>query len=182
MAAIEVLPRRFIEVWQKAEYVSDVAQKLRLSKGACRMRAWRYKNHYGVPLKVLPTTRPAPVIDWDEMAELAASLLSDDEARRLAATRAWGSQCSPSMPCPCLAAHGPFARRIILVNHGPFSRSAESRTALTWPGGANALLHAAAAVVVAQSGGYRLRRLTPDPHRTTRRPGRSYRRKRSGYV
>jgi hypothetical protein len=88
MAAIEVLPRRFIEVWQQAEYVSDVAQKLRLSKGACRMRAWRYKNHYGVPLKVLPTTRPAPLIDWDEMAELAASLLPDDEARRLAG---WGS-------------------------------------------------------------------------------------------
>jgi hypothetical protein len=87
MAAIEVLPRRFIEVWQKSEYVSDVAQKLRLSKGACRMRAWRYKNHYGVPLKVLPTTRPAPVIDWDEMAELAASLLPDDEARRLAGWR-----------------------------------------------------------------------------------------------
>ena len=87
MAAIEVLPRRFIEVWQQAEYVSDVAQKLRLSKGACRMRAWRYKNHYGVPLKVLPTTRPAPVIDWDEMAQLAASLLPDDEARRSAG---WG--------------------------------------------------------------------------------------------
>jgi hypothetical protein len=84
MAAIEVLPRRFIEVWQKSEYVSDVAQKLRLSKGARRMRAWRYKNHCGVPLKVLPTTRPAPVIDWDEMAELAASLLPNDEARRLA--------------------------------------------------------------------------------------------------
>jgi hypothetical protein len=84
MAAIEVLPRRFIEVWQKAEYVSDVAQKLRLSKGACRMRAWRYKNHHGIPLRDLPTTRPAPLIDWDEMAEFAASLLPDDEARRLA--------------------------------------------------------------------------------------------------
>jgi len=87
MAAIEVLPRRFIEVWQQSEYVSDVAQKLRLSKGACRMRAWRYKNHYGVPLKVLPTTRPAPVIDWDEMAEFAASLLSDKDARQFAGRR-----------------------------------------------------------------------------------------------
>jgi hypothetical protein len=47
MAAIEVLPRRFIEVWQKAEFVSDVAQKLGLSKGACRMRAWRYRNITG---------------------------------------------------------------------------------------------------------------------------------------
>lgn len=84
MAAIEVLPRRFIEVWQQAEYVSDVAQKLRLSKGACRMRAWRYKNHHGVPLRDLPTTRPGEPIDWDEMAELAASLLPDDEARRSA--------------------------------------------------------------------------------------------------
>jgi hypothetical protein len=82
--SIEVLPRRFIEVWQKAEYVSDVAQKLRLSKGACRMRAWRYRNHHGIPLKELPTTRPGEPIDWDEMAEFAASLLPEGEARRLA--------------------------------------------------------------------------------------------------
>src|SRR5262245_61866410 len=81
---IDVHPRRFIEAWQNAEYVSDVAQKLRLSKGACRMRAWRYKNHYGVPLKKLESSRPGEPVDWDELAELAASLLPDDEARRLA--------------------------------------------------------------------------------------------------
>lgn len=71
---IEVAPRRFVEVWQKAEYVSDVAQKLRISKGACRMRAWRYRNHHGIPLKELPTTRPAEAIDWDELAEYAREL------------------------------------------------------------------------------------------------------------
>src|SRR5438552_10277509 len=87
MAAIEVPPRRFIEVWQKAEYVSDVAQKLRLSKGACRMRAWRYRNHHGIPLRELPISRPGEPIDWAEMAELAASLLPDDGARRLAGSR-----------------------------------------------------------------------------------------------
>lgn len=95
--SIEVSPRRFIEVWQQAEYVSDVAQKLRLSKGACRMRAWRYKNHHGIPLKDLPTTRPGEPIDWDEMAELAASLLPDDGARRLAG---WGDDDGEEVPQP----------------------------------------------------------------------------------
>jgi hypothetical protein len=87
MAAIEVPPRRFIEVWQKAEFVSDVAQKLRLSKGACRMRCWRYRNHHGIPLKDLRTTRPGEPIDWDELGVFAASLLADNEARRLAGWR-----------------------------------------------------------------------------------------------
>jgi len=75
---IEVHPRRFIEVWQNAEYVSDVAQKLRLSKGACRMRAWRYKNHYGVPLKKLETSRPGEPIDWKKLAKYAQELAPED--------------------------------------------------------------------------------------------------------
>jgi len=116
MAAIEVLPRRFIEVWQQAEYVSDVAQKLRLSKGACRMRARRYKNHYGVPLKELPTTRPAPVIDWDEMAEYARELApeghaeyaGDDENATETPTPAVGG--SGSDPAPDVTGYGATGR------------------------------------------------------------------------
>jgi hypothetical protein len=41
-------------------------------------------KHHGVPLKDLHTTRPGEPIDWDEMAKFAASLLPDDDARRLA--------------------------------------------------------------------------------------------------
>jgi hypothetical protein len=37
-----------------------------------------------IPLKDLPTTPPGEAIDWDDMAAFAASLLPDDEARRLA--------------------------------------------------------------------------------------------------
>jgi hypothetical protein len=76
--SIEVPPRRFIEDWQKAEYVSNVAQKLRLSKGACRIRAWRYRNHHGIPLKYVPTTRPGEPVDWGELAGYARKLAPDD--------------------------------------------------------------------------------------------------------
>jgi hypothetical protein len=38
----------------------------------------------GVPLRHLATSPPTEPIDWDELADYAATLLPDDEARRSA--------------------------------------------------------------------------------------------------
>jgi hypothetical protein len=64
-------PRRFIEVWQTSATLAEVASKLGTSKGACRARAWRYRQR-GVPLKEFPPIE-LPVIDWGELADYAAS-------------------------------------------------------------------------------------------------------------
>jgi hypothetical protein len=66
-------PREFITVWQGASSLAEVAQKVRRSKNACRVRAYRYRQ-FGVPLKEFPPVVVEPP-DWGELAEYAASLL-----------------------------------------------------------------------------------------------------------
>jgi hypothetical protein len=69
-------PRRFIEVWQTAATVAEVAAKVRRSKNAVRVRAWRYRQ-LGVPLKEFPPVEIVPT-DWDELARYAAELAPED--------------------------------------------------------------------------------------------------------
>jgi hypothetical protein len=69
-------PRHFIKVWQESSSVAEVAQKVRSNKNACRVRAYRYRQ-LGVPLKEIPTSPPCEPLDWDELAEYAASLLPE---------------------------------------------------------------------------------------------------------
>lgn len=70
-----VPPREFIRIWQSAESVAEVAMKVRRSKNACRVRAFRYRD-LGVPLKEFPPVIIEPP-DWDELAEYAKSLIED---------------------------------------------------------------------------------------------------------
>jgi hypothetical protein len=78
-----VSPREFIRVWQDAGSLAEVAQRVRSKKNACRVRAYRYRR-LGIPLKEFPPVVQVELTDWDELAEYAASLLPDDEARRAA--------------------------------------------------------------------------------------------------
>lgn len=72
-APARVPPKEFIRVWQQAESVAEVAQKLRCKKGTCRVRAFRYRK-MGVPLKVFPPVE-VELPDWDELAEYAEECL-----------------------------------------------------------------------------------------------------------
>jgi hypothetical protein len=73
-------PKDFIQVWQRADSVAEVAMKVRRTKNACRVRAFRYRER-GVPLKEFPPVEWVPP-DWSELAAYAESLLpaGDDEA------------------------------------------------------------------------------------------------------
>src|SRR4029079_1471264 len=77
-----VSPREFIRAWQESSSLAEVAQRVRGKKNACRVRAYRYRQEGG-PLKAFPVVEVEPP-DWDELAEFAASLLPDAEARRQA--------------------------------------------------------------------------------------------------
>jgi hypothetical protein len=70
-------PRELIRVWQGATSLAEVAQRVRRSKNACRVRAYRYRR-LGVPLKEFPPVVVEPS-DWDELAAYAASLLPADD-------------------------------------------------------------------------------------------------------
>jgi hypothetical protein len=85
-------PREFIKAWQESSCVAKVAIKMRSTKDACRRRACRYRS-LGVPLKYMSDV-PAEPVDFDELAEYAASLLSDEDARRLA--RRSGGEADPA--------------------------------------------------------------------------------------
>ena len=56
-------PREFVRAWQQSSSVAEVAEKVRTSPNACRVRAYRYRQR-GVPLKELPS---CPT--WDDLAE-----------------------------------------------------------------------------------------------------------------
>jgi hypothetical protein len=68
-------PQQFIKAWQESESVAEVAQSIKRSKNACRVRAYRYRLK-GVPLKEFPPVE-LEAIDWDELATYAESLVSD---------------------------------------------------------------------------------------------------------
>jgi len=65
-------PRRFIEIWQSASSLAEVASKVQRNKNSCRVRAFRYRKQ-GIPLKqFLPEEIEFP--DWEKLAEYAAGL------------------------------------------------------------------------------------------------------------
>lgn len=68
--------RKFVQVWQTSRSVAEVAAKTRTNKGACKVRAFRYRKK-GVPLKWIPASLNES-IDWQELAELAETLAKED--------------------------------------------------------------------------------------------------------
>jgi len=62
-------PREFVRAWQQSSSVAEVAEKVRASLNACRVRAYRYRLR-GVPLKKLP---PSPT--WEDLANYAKEVL-----------------------------------------------------------------------------------------------------------
>jgi hypothetical protein len=68
-------PREFIKAWQESSSLAEVASKTSTNKNACRVRAWRYQNLYGVPLKVFAPVEPPPPTDWGELAEYAVQFV-----------------------------------------------------------------------------------------------------------
>jgi hypothetical protein len=73
----EVVPtvsaREFVRIWQTSASVAEIAKKIGRSKNACRVRAFRYREDFGVPLKHFPPVL-IEEIDWGELAEFAESL------------------------------------------------------------------------------------------------------------
>jgi hypothetical protein len=73
----EVVPttsaREFVRIWQTASSVAEVARKVGRSKNACRVRAFRYREYYGVPLKYYPAV-VVEEVDWYALAAFAKSL------------------------------------------------------------------------------------------------------------
>jgi hypothetical protein len=64
--------REFVRIWQTASSVAEVAKRVGRSKNACRVRAFRYREYYDVPLKFYPAV-VVEEIDWGELAEYAES-------------------------------------------------------------------------------------------------------------
>jgi hypothetical protein len=67
-----VSPRAFIKAWQESATVAEVARKVGRSKNAVRVRAFRFRQWFGIPLKRFPTPEVEPV-DWDELRRYAES-------------------------------------------------------------------------------------------------------------
>src|SRR5262245_61563329 len=66
----------FIRVWQTSETLREVCSRLKMKRPAAKLRAWRYRNWHGVPLKELafdPAVEEYP--HWDELAKYAEELV-----------------------------------------------------------------------------------------------------------
>jgi hypothetical protein len=71
--------REFVRVWQTSSSLSEVAQKTRSKKAACRIRANRYRA-LGIPLKEFPP--PAYMTSEDyygDLRQYAASFLPGED-------------------------------------------------------------------------------------------------------
>jgi hypothetical protein len=68
-----VSAREFVRIWQTTTSVAEVAKKVGRSKNACRVRAFRYREWRGVPLKYFPPVE-LEELDWGELAKYAESL------------------------------------------------------------------------------------------------------------
>jgi hypothetical protein len=68
-----VSAREFVLAWQTSATVAEVAKKVGRSKNACRVRAFRYREWYDIPLKVHDPVVIEP-IDWSELEEYAREL------------------------------------------------------------------------------------------------------------
>jgi len=66
-------PKAFVEVWQRANSLGEVAETLKMTKAACSVRASRYRAQ-AVPLKQFPPME-MPKTDWNELAEYAKGLM-----------------------------------------------------------------------------------------------------------
>jgi hypothetical protein len=85
-----VPPAKFIEVWQASRSIKEVAQRLHMSKPACRTRAWRYRNEWSIPLRVFGPEPPPETTDWLKMRDHAVELLESEPEALDEATQAAG--------------------------------------------------------------------------------------------
>jgi hypothetical protein len=70
----------FIRVWQTSKTLREVCSRLKMKRPAVKLRAWRYRNWHGVPLKELdfdPAVEECP--DWAALAKYAAELVAPGE-------------------------------------------------------------------------------------------------------
>jgi hypothetical protein len=73
-----VSPRVFVETWQKAESIAEVARRLNRTKNAVKVRAHKYRQK-GVPLKFFASA-VAEGVNWDVLATLAREIESGPPA------------------------------------------------------------------------------------------------------
>jgi hypothetical protein len=71
-----VTAREFIRIWQTSNSVAEVAKKTGCTKKTVRVRGWRYRSLFDIPLKVFPTSA-FDYPDWDELAAYAESLVRE---------------------------------------------------------------------------------------------------------
>jgi hypothetical protein len=76
-----VSPSAFIEAWQTANSLTEVAEKLGMTKAACSVRASRYRAQ-SVPLKEFPPLE-MPKTDWDKLAAYARELVPETPPTQL---------------------------------------------------------------------------------------------------
>lgn len=76
--AKEIDPRRFVTTWQESESIEEVAQKLGVGVKTVYARALNYRKK-GVTLKRFPKQRRTSTVNWDELKELAASLMPPEQ-------------------------------------------------------------------------------------------------------
>lgn len=69
-----ISPELFIRTWQEATNITDVSDKLGMTRVAVLSRGYLYSKK-GVPLKRLQTSRS---YDWEELAEMAGMMLDVD--------------------------------------------------------------------------------------------------------
>ncbi len=69
--------KRFITIYQASESVAEVAEKTGLTVHTVSQRASTYRKK-GVPLKAMPNSGSTVRNDWEELAELARTLMPED--------------------------------------------------------------------------------------------------------
>jgi hypothetical protein len=67
-----VSARAFIEAWQSSATVAEVARRVGRTKNAVRVRAFRFREWYDIPLKYFPPVE-LELNDWDELRAFAES-------------------------------------------------------------------------------------------------------------
>lgn len=69
----------FIRAWQTSSTLGEVCRKLRMKRAVAKVRAFRYMEEHGVPLKELPVGDVPRGPDWAAMARLAQELAPHSE-------------------------------------------------------------------------------------------------------
>ena len=73
----------FVRAWQSSSSVAEVACKLQMKKSQVRLRACRYRKH-GVRLKEYPPALMPASVDWEELRQVAAALMTSGPEARVA--------------------------------------------------------------------------------------------------